>query len=596
MMERLMKRKILYRILICVILISFFSIIILPGNTYGATITSTIPRDGEEDIPVDSWIIIRFNDTMKTETVEENLKISPSLKPYRYRLEWSDNDRELTIKPNAALSYDEEYTISFSGAKDENGNEVDITSFSYKTESAPTISEIIIGMFLGMWAWIISIIPNLIIFIVILIIGYIVAKAAAWVFSKALRRLGFDKAMDRVGVLAQLNTIGIKSASRFLGIFVFWFIFVIVLQIAISWFGVPEITNILAPIVLFIPRILIAAIIILVGLFVANVIANKLLEHIGKTEIGKQLLSVDRKTKTSGISVISIVSLFIKIFILLFFVQIALEIVNIGLLAEFITPVLLILPLVLLALFIILIGLIVTEIIRKAILKIIQQFQIWKLVRPVEETIGRSGVIVNVFIFVVRVIVMLIFIQLAISVLNATGAFDQLQQLINVVILWMPNILAAIIIILIGFWVAGWVQKKILTSSKQMDIPFPETAASAMKYLIIYLAGVMAIAQIGFEVPILYIVTAIVLGAVFIGLGAGFAVGSKEIFANIGGYFQNNKVLKIGKRVTIDGKYTGTVNKIERFTTTIVADNGEKIIIPNSQLIKSVIFESPART
>jgi small-conductance mechanosensitive channel len=219
------------------------------------------------------------------------------------------------------------------------------------------------------------------------------------------------------------------------------------------------------------------------------------------------------------------------------------------------------------------------------------------LIAPVEETIGRKGVVLDIFMLIVKVMVMLIFIQLAIGVLNSSGAFNQLADLINVAILWMPNVLAALVIILIGFWFAGWFSGKVLEYGRKSDIPFPETVATAVKLFVVYIAGVMAIAQIGFQVDMLYIVTAIVMGAIFIGLGAGFAMGSKEVFANVGGYFQSNKILKIGNRITIDGKYTGKVLKIDHYTTTILSDSGEKIILPNSQLIKSVIVDTtPTRT
>jgi small-conductance mechanosensitive channel len=133
-----------------------------------------------------------------------------------------------------------------------------------------------------------------------------------------------------------------------------------------------------------------------------------------------------------------------------------------------------------------------------------------------------------------------------------------------------------------------------LASGKEIDVPYPETMAAAVKYLIIYIAIVIAIAQIGIEVDLLDIVTAIVLGAVFIGVGVGFAVGSKDIFANVGGYIQNQKVLTVGNRVTVDDKYTGKISDIDRFTTTIIADNGNKIVLPNSKLTKAVIVEIPS--
>ncbi len=584
----------LFRVILSILVLSILVFGFLPLTTMGATITDSDPDDGATKVDIEKWIIVRFNATMDTESVEKNLKISPDLDPYGYRLEWADDDTELIIKPNSAFKYSEEYTISFAGAEDTQGNSVSPSSFSFKTEASPGVLGLITGMFSDLWNSFLEILPNLVLLIIVIILGYLVAKLASFVFSKTLKKLGFDRAMDKVGVGEQLKSFGLKSASKFLGIFIFWFIFVIVIQIAISAVGVPTITDILAPIVLFIPRILIAAIIILIGLYVANFIAQKVLAQLGKTEIGKQLKIVDKKTKTAGISIVWIVSIFIKIFILLFFVEIALEIVNIGLLSEFITPVLLIMPLILLALFIILIGLFVTEIISKAIVKLIKEFQIHKLIRPVEKTIGRKGIILDLFIFIVRVLVMLIFIQLAIGVLNQTGAFNPLAELINVIILWIPNVFAALIIILIGFWVAGWAHKKVLVAGKKMDIPFPQTTATAFKFLIIYLAGVMAIAQLGFEVPILYVVTAIVLGAIFIGLGAGFAYGTKDLFANIGGYLQNKKILKVGQHVTVDGKYSGKIKIIGRYTTTLVADNGDRIIIPNAQLMKSVIVESPS--
>jgi small-conductance mechanosensitive channel len=584
------KPKDISRLFFVFVFLTIFIFGILPGTCMGVKVTESEPKDQSEDISVESWIIIRFNNSMEKETVD--IEISPSLKPYGYRTDWNDDETELTIKPNTGLTYEEKYTITIENAEDIDGNEMNQTIIVFTTEDEPSMHDMVSGMFSNIWGGFIDIVPNLLLLVVILVIGYIIAKVAAWAFSKALEKLGFNNAMDKVGVGKQLKSIGIKSASKFLGIFVFWFIFVIVLQIAIAAMGITSITNILAPIVLFIPRILIAAIIILIGMYIANFIAQKIMEQMGKTEIGKTLKDVDKRTTTSGFSMISIVSMFIKIFILLFFVQIALEIVNIGLLSEFITPVLLLMPLILVAFFIILIGLVVTEIVRKAVIKLIEAFEIKKLIAPVEETIGKKGIILDIFLLIIKVIIMLIFIQLAIGVLNSTGAFDQLAELINMAVLWMPNVLAALVILMVGFWFAGWVSGKILKYAKQVEAPFPQTMAIATKFLIMYLAGVMAIAQMGFKVDILYMITAIVLGAVFLGLGIGFAFGSKDIFANLGGYFQNNKVLKVGNKVNIDGKYSGKIFKIDHYSTTLLNEKNEQVIIPNSQLTKAVIVDS----
>ena len=323
----------------------------------------------------------------------------------------------------------------------------------------------------------------------------------------------------------------------------------------------------------------------------ANLAANKFMEIIGKTAIGRQLKDVEKTAAKSGISLIKIVSLFIKVFILLMFVMIALDIVNIGLLSEIITPIVLLLPLILVAMFIVLIGIIFSRFVVKTVLRLFREFEIQKLIRPVEETIGKKGIVLRILGFIIQLMVMLIFIQMAIGVLNSTGAFNQLADLINMVILWLPNVFAALFILLLGFWFAGWAQKKYMSGTEGQDIPFRASIGNAIKLFIIYLAGVMAIAQLGFEVPILYIVTAIVLGAAAIGLGAGFAYGAKDVFANVGGYIHGNKVLKVGSRIKIDDKYEGKIVDINYYTTTLKTSGGDKIMIPNAMITKSVVVE-----
>ncbi len=558
------------------------------GTSSAAYILDSDPENAAKDVPVESWIRVQFNTSMDPDTV--TIEISPNLEPYGFRTDWDNDDRELWIKPNAALIHGRNYTINVEG-DDIHGISTDV-SFYFRTESEPGIFESFAKVIDSIMEGFIDILPKLILTIGLLIIGYILAKIASWAFCKVLNKIGFDNAMEKVGVGAQLRSIGIESVSKFLGIFVFWFIFVIVLQIAIAGLGVPSVTDILAPIILFIPRILVAALVVLFGLYLANVIANRLMERFQETQVGKQLVDIDEKTKKSGISMVQVVSLFIKVFILLFFVQVALEIVNIGVLAEIITPIMILLPLILVALFIVLVGILVSEFVIKTVLKLAKEFNFEDLIKPVEKTIGREGVIIRVFTFVLRVFVMLIFIQIAIGVLNATGAFNVLAELINTAILWIPNVIAALIIVLIGFWFAGWVNERMLESGKEIDIPYPEIMAAAVKYLIIYVAIVIAIAQIGIQVEMLYIVTAIVLGGVFIGIGAGFAIGTKDIFANIGGHLQSKKVLAVGNRVKIDDRYVGKVEVVGRFTTTLVADNGDKIVLPNSVLTKAVIVES----
>ena len=125
------REKKFYRGILAIAIILLVAMLFVPGISSAAYITSSDPDSGEEDVPVETWIIIRFNTTMDKASVEENLEISPDLDPYGYRLDWDNDGTELTIKPNAALVYDRNYTVSFSGAEDVDGNRLEAPLFIY---------------------------------------------------------------------------------------------------------------------------------------------------------------------------------------------------------------------------------------------------------------------------------------------------------------------------------------------------------------------------------------------------------------------------------------------------------------------------------
>ncbi len=435
-----------------------------------------------------------------------------------------------------------------------------------------------------------SLLPGLVFFIVILLIGYIIAKIVGAALAKLLEKTGFEAAMKKVRMDVQVKKLGFKSVSRLIGTLMFWFIFAMVIQVALDYGGIWTLTNVLTPIVLFIPRAIIAVIVVLLGFYVAELAVEFLRKYMKTTPLGKDLVDMDKKTKHSGMSVLSLAFIFVKVFILLIFLQVALEIVAISVLESFITPIILAIPLVLTAMAIILVGLIVTEYVVKMVLRLLREFEFHKLIRPVEKTIKRKGVVIQVLSFVLKIFIMLFFIQLAIGVLNQTGQFNMFAQLINDIILWIPNVVMAIFIGLFGFWLAGWVHDKVVVEGKRMDVPFISVIATGVKFMIIYIAAVMAMAQVGIEVPILYILFTIAAAAVFIGLGVGFAYGSKDVFHNMMAGVQSSQTLKPGQKVKIED-HSGTVENVGRYYLVLKTAKG-KVSIPHARMVKAVIEET----
>jgi hypothetical protein len=549
---------------------------------------SSQPADGETDFPVDGKIIIDFNDTMDRDSVEWSISPDPV---YPVHAEWSNDDMTLILTPTVNLLEDKEYTVYVKGDYENASLGEDSDSFSFTTETPPSIMETFESILTGFWENLKTFLVGLTFFVIIVIVGYFISKIGAKFFTKALDRIGINKIAGKIGFTDTLKTLGFDNLAKLLGIFFFWFLFLIVFNIALDYAGIEQLTTILAPIILFIPRILIAILVVVVGFYVADIIVNRVKTFLIEESPFKEDLKVfDESTKKSGFSIFDFVFLFLKMFIILIFIQLALSILAISIFTDFINPILLIMPLVLISMAILVAGLIIAEYVVKFVMKLLDEFEFDKFIAPVEELVEKEGIIKRIIGAVLKVFVVIIFIQLSLAVLNSTGAFNVLAELVNVVILWLPNLLLALFIVIIGFWFATWVESKILEHAEEVDLPFPKAISKATQFLIIYLAVVMALAQVGVAVPILYIIFAIVAAAVFIGLGVGFAYGSKDVFHNMIGFIQTDKTLKVGQKIKVE-EFEGTIDEIGRYHMVLRTATG-KIRSPHSKLTKAVIEET----
>ncbi|MCK5039070.1 MAG: Ig-like domain-containing protein [Thermoplasmata archaeon] len=567
-------------LVISLIVIVLSMLVVAPVMAY-----QTTPDNGTTDAPIDGSMVIDFDDPMRVGSVEVSVNPDPI---YPIEKRWSNNDRTLTLTPTVSLLNDKSYTITVTG-ENETGETIDPIIFSFSTEVPPGIADTLSGFFGGLVESFLASLYGILIFLIILVIGFLIAKVAAKVICKVLDKSPLDEAMEKVGVHQQVNKIGVESVSILISKLFFWFIFAMFLQIALGYAGIDTLTAILTPVVLFIPRIIIAVVIIIVGLYVAEMVVAFLKKALDKTILGKELNNLDDKAKGTGFTVSSLIFISVKVFVLLIFLQVALAVLAISILSSFITPVLTLIPLILTAMVIVVIGLIVAEYVVKLLAGLLKEMDFDKLVDPVEAMVKRQGIIMRVLNGVVKMLVTLIFIQIAVGVLNSTGAFNMLAQLINSVILWIPNLLAAILIGLIGFWIASWVHEKVLEWGKDKDVPFLGTIATVMQFGVIYIAATMALDQAGIEVPMLYIVFSIAFGAIFIGIAVGFAFGSKDIFHNMISSLQSNQTLKIGQKVKVE-EYEGTISDIGRYHLVLDTISG-KVKLPHSKIAKAVIIE-----
>lgn len=133
----------------------------------------------------------------------------------------------------------------------------------------------LIGTFKDMLDSIILGLPNIVIGIIIIIVGFFVASIIRRCIAKLLKSIKLDDLLDKLGVGAVSYKIGIKDGiSQLLAKIFFWIILLFIFKNAANQMGIEDISNIIDRIVDFLPKVLIATIILLVGYLVADTVQS----------------------------------------------------------------------------------------------------------------------------------------------------------------------------------------------------------------------------------------------------------------------------------------------------------------------------------
>jgi|SRR6188472_913418 hypothetical protein len=149
------------------------------------------------------------------------------------------------------------------------------------------------------WQHVATIVPKLLGFFLILLIGWFLAKALSKLTNSLLERVGFDNWVER-GSLKQAFARNNTDASDLVAVLVFWTVFLITLQLAFGIWGPNPISDLLHGLIAYIPRIVVAVVILVIAAAVARVLTDVLRPMLGAVEGG------DWIARAAGIAVLVI--------------------------------------------------------------------------------------------------------------------------------------------------------------------------------------------------------------------------------------------------------------------------------------------------
>jgi hypothetical protein len=130
---------------------------------------------------------------------------------------------------------------------------------------------------------------------------------------------------------------------------------------------------------------------------------------------------------------------------------------------------------------------------------------------------------------IVKWFIRLIAIQAAASILGLA----QISAAINAVLLWLPNLVVAIVIIVVAALIANFVAGIVRGSAAEMGFSTPELLANIARYAIIVFAAVAAINQLGIAETVVNTLFIGTVAAVALAAGLAFGLGGRDVAARI---------------------------------------------------------------
>jgi Conserved TM helix len=141
------------------------------------------------------------------------------------------------------------------------------------------------------WNNIAAFVPKLLGFLVILLIGYFIARALAKILDKVLERVGFDRAVERGGI-KQAMARSRYDASDLVSKLVYYALMLFVLQLAFGVFGPNPISDIIASIIAFLPKIFVAIVIVVIAAVIAAAAREIVDASLGGLSYGRMLANL----------------------------------------------------------------------------------------------------------------------------------------------------------------------------------------------------------------------------------------------------------------------------------------------------------------
>ena len=203
----------------------------------------------------------------------------------------------------------------------------------------------------------------------------------------------------------------------------------------------------------------------------------------------------------------------------------------------------------------------------------------------IHDVLERAGAGRSLAVVVARAIRVTIAAVVVIASLSLLG-LQFLSESLNKAVLFLPNILVALGLLLAGIVVGELARRSVDRLTFQMDLPVP--LGRLVEIVVIAAFAVTAASQLALSVFVLVGLVSIVLAGVALTFALSFGLGGRAVAQQLSAGRYVAGAFEVGQTVTVEG-IRGRVESMESTVTVLRTSAGDAVRVPNHLMIERVV-------
>ncbi len=247
------------------------------------------------------------------------------------------------------------------------------------------------------------------------------------------------------------------------------------------------------------------------------------------------------------------------------------------------------LPGIITALLIFLLGWLVARIISKFVFRLLKKIKFDGLAERMSATefLEKANMKTTASGLVSGFVYWLLMLFLFTTVADLLG-WERVSTEIAKLLGYLPNLFFAVVFFMIGTFIAQFIKNIITGATATLGLSTGRIIGNVVFYFLFIIVAITSLGQAGMDTTVISSNLLLILGTVLLAFGISYGVASIDFVRNILAGFFTRKTYKIGQLIEIEGE-KGRILDITNLALTLENDNGDKVLIPTSMLIKNKV-------